>query len=100
MPCSKCGKCVIRDTIAYCKCKSCNKCHMGSWCPNGKTWLHQLGTLGKQNINVLSQSHGSYGWIPAPKCKCKSYNKDSCEKTSGGYYSHCGNTCCKGNCNH
>jgi hypothetical protein len=102
MPCNTCNKCVIRNGIAYCDCLSCNECHMGGFCPNGKTWWNQLGKPDKQEVILPGQSHGGHGWIPTPKCKCTNCTRDSCArpKHKGGHFSHCGNTCRNGECRH
>lgn len=36
----------------------------------------------------------------APSCPCPGCNRPRCARPNGGFYSHCGNNCRYGNCNH
>lgn len=101
MPCKKCGNTKIGHGIAYCNCRFCNECHVGGFCPDGKTCWFQKGKPGTQLKRYLNQSHGGHGFIPIPKCACSSCDKDACKKKhQGGHFSHCGNTCRHQRCGH
>ena len=102
MPCTKCQSCVRKNNIAYCKCGTCNLCHIGFVCPNQQTWWSERGNPIVQADFVAGQSHGGSG-TPLPTCSCKLCFNNRCLKYINNepiMYYHCGNRCRFGKCKH